>query len=264
MNNESGVVHPIAEIAQLCHAANVSLHVDAVQAMVVPTLDPARDLAGATSVAISGHKFGAPKGSGALAVRATAPFDSVSSGGGQEFGLRSGTQNVAWAVALATALREQRSPAVLAAGQEFAEQTRRFITAVRQAVPGACLVGPPLDSADAGARSPAVASFVFEGFSGESILLDLERRGVVASSGSACAAGSGEPSHVLKAMGYSADQALTAVRFSFSNPALRAKWAGEAGGGGGGGVGGGGTESRAPLNVERVVAALVAAVDRAR
>ena len=106
INNESGVIHDIVDIASICNSVGVPLHCDAVQAVGQVDVD-VNDYR-ATSLAISGHKIGAPKGSGVLYVRAGTPFESVINGGGQESGMRSGTQNVAWAVAIADALELQR------------------------------------------------------------------------------------------------------------------------------------------------------------
>lgn len=214
VNNESGLIHPMIEIASICQEAGVPLHCDAVQA--VGQVDTNMNDYPITSLAISGHKFGAPKGSGVMFVRAGTPFESTLNGGGQESGMRSGTQNVAWAVAIADALeyhRQRGAKAEPVRGQ-FA-QTADFIDEVLRRVPRARLIGPhPSDPQNE--RSGAIASFVFEGLNGETILLELERRGIICSSGSACAAGSTEPSHVLTAMGFEPDLARTAVRFSFA------------------------------------------------
>jgi cysteine desulfurase len=220
INNESGVIHDIVAIASICDQAGVPLHCDAVQAVGQVDVD-VNDYR-ATSFAISGHKIGAPKGSGVLYVRAGTPFESVINGGGQESGMRSGTENVAWAVAIADALELQRKrgPRAERIG-DLGRQTAAFIDAVLESVPRARLVGPRPGAANSNYmrndRSPAIASFVFEGLNGETILLELERRGIICSSGSACSAGSTEPSHVLTAMGYDPDLARTAVRFSFAN-----------------------------------------------
>lgn len=206
-NNEVGTVQPITELATVAHAAGVPFHTDAVQA--AGWLDTSLTALGVDALSISGHKLGAPKGIGALAVRGRIPLEPVLHGGGQERGRRSGTENVAGAVALATALR--------LAGRDRAQNLARateardsFVTAVLDRIPACRLTGHPAK------RLPAVASFVFPGTSGESVLLQLEQRGVVSSSGSACAAGSDEASHVLLALGYPAELAQTAVRFSWS------------------------------------------------
>ena len=201
-NNEVGTVQPIAGLAALTGERGIPFHTDAVQAAGWLDLDVTR--LGVQALSISGHKLGAPKGVGVLYVQRRTPFEPLIHGGGQESGRRSGTENVAGAVGLAAALR-------LAAGPSDDVVARRdtFIARVESGVRGAVLTGHRTD------RLPGSASFVFPGRSGESILLDLERRGIVCSSGSACAAGSDEPSHVLTAMGYDREVAQTAVRFTF-------------------------------------------------
>ena len=205
-NNEVGTVQPVAGLAAVARQAGVPFHTDAVQAAGWLPLDT-RTL-GIDAMSISGHKLGAPKGCGVLFVRGRTRIEPLIHGGGQERGRRSGTENVAGAVGMAAAL------ALAQAGQE--EQRRRvaalrdgFINAVLTGVPGAVLTGHP------SRRLPSVASFCFPGTSGESVLLELERQGVVCSSGSACAAGSDAPSPVLTALGIAAELAQTAVRFSF-------------------------------------------------
>jgi cysteine desulfurase len=206
-NNEIGTVHPIARFAELAHQVGAAFHTDAVQA--AGWLDTRISNLGVDSLALSGHKIGAPKGSGVAYLRGRLAVEPLLHGGGQENGRRSGTENVAWAVALATAIE---------ALPNFAEEQSRvtklrddFVAEVLQSVPTATLTGHPKQ------RHPGIASFCFEGISGEAVLLELERRGVIVSSGSACAAGSNEPSHVLIACGFNAELAQTAVRFSFSH-----------------------------------------------
>lgn len=205
-NNEVGTVQPVRELAALAHAHGVPFHTDAVQAAGWLPLD-VREL-GVDALSVSGHKIGAPKGIGALFVRGRLPLEPVLHGGGQERGRRSGTENVAGAVALATAarlaMRDREANAVRAASARDA-----FVSAVLAAAPGARLTGHP------SRRLPGTASFVFPGTNGETVLLELERRGIVSSSGSACAAGSEDASHVLLALGYDDDVARTAVRFSW-------------------------------------------------
>jgi cysteine desulfurase len=166
------------------------------------------------ALSLSGHKFGSPKGSGLLYVRSRFDVEPVLHGGGQEHGFRSGTQNVAWAVALATVLNALPEPAQ--ARSKAAAVTSAFIDAVLAKHPNAALTGPRPES---GQRHPAIASFTFAGINGETLLLELENAGVVCSSGSACAAGSTEPSHVLLATGLDHDICRTAVRFSFGHEA---------------------------------------------
>jgi cysteine desulfurase len=209
-NNEVGTVQPVARLAALARAHGIPFHSDAVQAAGWLPLDTAA--LGVDALSISGHKLGAPKGNGALFVRGRTRLEPLIHGGGQERGRRSGTENVAGAVALATALTLARTsrpgkpedPAACIAALRDG-----FIGAVLAGVPGALLTGHPSE------RLPSVASFCFPGTSGEAVLLELERQGVLCSSGSACAAGSDEPSPVLLAMGIGAEVAQTAVRFSF-------------------------------------------------
>ncbi|MEK0156416.1 cysteine desulfurase family protein [Arthrobacter oryzae] len=201
-NNEVGTIQPIRELAALSRERGIPFHTDAVQAAGWLPLDT--KILGVDAMSISGHKLGAPKGNGALFVRSRTRIEPLLHGGGQERGRRSGTQNVAGAVALATALGLDRP------GQEYVAALRDdFIREVLAGVPGAHLTGHPAE------RLPSVASFCFPGTSGESVLLELERQGVVCSSGSACAAGSDAASPVLLAMGIPSDVAHTAVRFSF-------------------------------------------------
>ncbi|MGN7964591.1 cysteine desulfurase family protein [Microbacterium sp. 22179] len=208
-NNEIGTVQDAVSLADLARDAGVPLHLDAVQSAGWLPLDGL----GADAVSIAGHKLGAPKGTGALAVRGRVPLEPLLHGGGQERGRRSGTENVAGAVALATALDLAEVERVDVATR-VGRATARFISAVLTAVPQAALTGDPAQ------RLPGTASFTFAGTSGESVLLELERRGVVSSSGSACAAGSDEPSPVLLACGIDPAIAQTSVRFTFGRGAL--------------------------------------------
>lgn len=208
-NNEIGTVQDAAALAAVAREAGVPLHLDAVQSAGWLPLGGL----GVDAISLAGHKLGAPKGVGALAVRGRVALEPLLHGGGQERGRRSGTENVAGAVGLAVALelaeaeRETTAAAVGAA-------TRRFIRAVLAAVPRAVLTG------SAEHRLPGTASFTFAGISGEAVLLELERRGVISSSGSACAAGSDEPSHVLLACGIPREVAQTSVRFTFGRTRL--------------------------------------------
>ena len=208
-NNEIGTVQDAAGLSGVTRDAGVPLHLDAVQSAGWLPLDGL----GADAISIAGHKLGAPKGTGALAVRGRVPLEPLLHGGGQERGRRSGTENVAGAVALAAALdlaAAERAGVVARVGAA----TARFISAVLATVPAAALTGDPAH------RLPGTASFTFAGTSGESVLLELERRGVVSSSGSACAAGSDEPSPVLLACGIDPATAQTSVRFTFGRGAL--------------------------------------------
>jgi len=208
-NNEVGTVQDAAVLIAAARTRGVPVHVDAVQSAGWLDL---RAL-GSDAVSIAGHKLGTPKGIGALGVRSRVPLEPLLHGGGQERGRRSGTENVAGAVGLATALDLAEAERVATAAA-VAATTAQFIAAVLDAVPQATLTGSPEG------RLPNLASFTFTGTSGEAVLLELERRGVVSSSGSACAAGSDEPSPVLLALGIEPEIAQTSVRFTFGRAPL--------------------------------------------
>lgn len=205
-NNEVGTVQDVAAIARA--AGSVPVHTDAVQAAGWLPLTGT----GASALSVAGHKIGAPQGIGVLAVRGRIPLEPVLHGGGQERDRRSGTQNVAGAVgfALALELAERERDA---ASARVGALRDAFVARVQTLVPEAVPTGHPTR------RIPGTASFTFAGVSGEAVLLELERRGVVSSSGSACAAGSDEPSHVLVALGIAPEVAQTSVRFSFGHHA---------------------------------------------
>ncbi|MFC8681743.1 cysteine desulfurase family protein [Microbacterium ureisolvens] len=205
-NNEVGTVQDAAALAAVAREARVPLHLDAVQA--AGWLPLSAEELGYDAISLAGHKLGAPKGTGVLGVRGRVPLEPLLHGGGQERGRRSGTEDVAGAVGFATALELAEAERVEASARVSAIRDR-FIAHVCERVPSARLTGDPVH------RLAGTASFTFEGTSGEAVLLELERRGVVSSSGSACAAGSDEPSHVLVAMGIAPEIAQTAVRFTF-------------------------------------------------
>ena len=218
-NNEVGTVQDIPALAAVARAAGVPLHTDAVQAGGWLELAPAR--LGVAAMSLSGHKLGAPKGVGLLYVSSGVQMEPLIHGGGQELGLRSGTENVAFAVALATALRLGEAGRGAAVERVMALR-EDFIATVLARIPDAVLTGHRTR------RLPSVASFCFPGTSGESVLLELERRDVICSSGSACAAGSDEPSAVLIAMGLERGIAQTALRFSFGADVTAAQLGGAA------------------------------------
>lgn len=207
-NNEIGTVQDVASLAQVAHGVGAAFHTDAVQAAGWLDLNVAA--LGVDALSVSGHKLGAPKGIGAAYVRARVGVEPVLHGGGQERGWRSGTENVAGAVGMAAAVRAAENERVSASARVTAVRDR-FIAEVLRQVPGALLTGHP------SRRLPTIASFCFPGTSGEAVLLELEQRGVVSSSGSACAAGCDEPSHVLTAIGIDPAIAQTAVRFSLAS-----------------------------------------------
>ncbi|POH59824.1 cysteine desulfurase family protein [Arthrobacter glacialis] len=204
-NNEVGTIQDIPVLARIARSHGVPFHSDAVQAAGWLDLDVNR--LGVDALSISGHKLGAPKGVGLLYVKGSVPLEPLIHGGGQEGGIRSGTENVAFAVALATALGLSETGRAESAVRVAALRDG-FIDSVLEQIPAASLTG------HRSSRLPGVASFCFPGTSGESLLLELERQSIMCSSGSACAAGSDEPSAVLSAMAVERAVAQTALRFS--------------------------------------------------
>ncbi|MGJ9402539.1 cysteine desulfurase family protein [Arthrobacter sp. KK5.5] len=211
VNNEVGTIQPVVEAAALAHAAGALFHTDAVQAAGWLDLGPLA--AAADALSVSGHKLGGLKGAGLLMVRGRHELEPVAHGGGQERGRRAGTENVAGAVATATALRLAAEGAERGGPEDGygAYLARTVLAGLAGALPEA-----PVATGHPELRVPGIVSFCFPGTAGEAVLLELERRGVLCSSGSACHAGSSDPSPVLLAMGLDADTALTAVRLSFT------------------------------------------------
>jgi len=203
-NNEVGTIEPIAEIGRICRARKVPFHVDAVQAGGALPLDV--NALNVDLMSLSAHKFYGPKGVGMLYARQGTRLLPQLQGGSQERGKRAGTENVAGIVGAATALRlaYEELPAVLPHIQTLRD---RLIAGVLQ-IAGSELTGHP------GRRLPNNASFVFAGLEGESILLGLDLLGIAASTGSACTSGSVDPSHVLLALGFAAEQARGSLRLT--------------------------------------------------
>jgi len=201
VNNETGVVSPIDRVIDLARARGAFVHVDAVQAAGRIPLPLAADL-----FTLSGHKLGAPKGIGALVKREHVPLLPLVVGGPQERGHRAGTEPVASAVAFAAALDAALDE--MDREQARLERLRARIDRAIEEIPGARVLGRDAP------RVANTTAAVFSGVDGDSVLQALDLEGVAASSGSACSSGSLEPSHVLLAMGVSAAEALSAVRFS--------------------------------------------------
>ncbi len=208
VNNETGAVQDIVTIGRRCEAAGTILHVDAVQAFgKFPIVF--RDLPVAM-LTVSGHKVGAPKGIAALVVRDRHVTEAIIHGGGQQFGIRPGTENVAGAVALGRA-------ATLAAAEQPTEA--QTLSTLRDDLwrKLAATVPDLVRHAAAGPHAPHILSFSVPGADSEALLMHLDLQGVCASSGSACATGAVEPSHVMTAMGIPRDVALGALRFSLGH-----------------------------------------------
>ncbi|HLG68864.1 MAG TPA: cysteine desulfurase NifS [Chloroflexota bacterium] len=205
-NNEVGTIQPLAEIAEIIKGRGIYFHTDAVQAGGALDLDVEK--LGVDLLALSGHKFYAPKGVGVLYVRQGTKLMPQMLGGGQEKNRRSGTENVAQIVGLARALelahqeRPEENPRI----QRLRD---RLKDGLLETVPDTIFNGHPTN------RLANNASFCFKGVEGEQILLALDLTGVGASTGSACTSASSEPSHVLTAMGIPAAVAHGAVRMTF-------------------------------------------------
>ncbi len=205
VNNEVGIVQPIREIAERCREAGVTFHTDAVQAFgKVPV--SLQDLP-CTLLTISGHKIGAPKGIGALIVRERKAVEAIIHGGGQQYGIRPGTENVAGAVGLGRA-------AQLAAAEQVEEAERLTRLRDRMAERLKATVNEIVINGERSERAPHVLNVSVAGADSEALLMHLDLAGVAVSSGSACSTGSVEPSHVLVAMGVPRELALGAIRFS--------------------------------------------------
>ncbi|HEX8733520.1 MAG TPA: cysteine desulfurase family protein [Ktedonobacterales bacterium] len=206
-NNEVGTIQPIAEIGRVCRARRVPFHCDAVQAGGLIDLDVTElqvDL-----LTLSAHKFYGPKGVGVLYVRQGVRVQPQVLGGSQERNRRAGTENVPGAVGVAEALALAREERAAEAARLLALRDQ-LITGML-AFPDVRLTGHPSE------RMPNSASFVIAGVEGESLLLNLDLVGIAASSGSACSSGDIEPSHVLTAMGVSANQARGALRLTLGH-----------------------------------------------
>jgi len=204
-NNEVGTLQPIAEIGAACRASGVTFHSDAVQTVGAVPFDVGSipiDL-----VSVNAHKFYGPKGVGALYVRRGTRLVTLQTGGGQERGRRTGTENVAGIVGLGVAMRlaaERRA-------SEAERQTRlrdRLVEGIVERVPGALLTGHPTQ------RLPNNASFCFPGTQGEALVVALDLEGFAVSSGSACTSGNTEPSHVILALGVEREVAQGSLRLT--------------------------------------------------
>lgn len=203
-NNETGAIQPIREIGALCRKHGVLFHTDAVQAAGHLAIDVQRD--NIDMLSLSAHKFHGPKGIGLLFAKSNIQLTSLIRGGGQERGKRAGTENLPGIIGLAAALKD---------AQENMQANTAYITALRDALRNG------LDKINGagfnGSREhclPGTVNYSFQGVNGEALLSLLSNEGICCSSGSACSAGSLEPSHVLLALGLSRETAQSALRFS--------------------------------------------------
>ncbi len=208
-NNEIGTIEPIRDLAAIAHENGTLFHTDAVQAVGHIPVDV--KALGVDLLSLSGHKFHGPRGTGVLYIKKGTAILPLIHGGGQERSRRSGTENVAGAVGLASVLKE-RCAALDEDMARISALRDKLIAAILK-LPRTRLTGDPVN------RLPSIASFTFEAIEGESILLQLDARGICASSGSACSSTSLEPSHVLLAIGLPHEVAHGSVRLSLGDDA---------------------------------------------
>ena len=203
-NNEIGSVLPIAEIGEVCRAHGVLFHTDAVQAAGhIPVNVKKQNI---DMLSLSAHKFHGPRGIGALYVKRGIELTSLMEGGGQERGKRPGTENLPAIMGMAAALKEECT---------LMEQNEAKVTAMRDClIQGLSQIPYSILNGSREKRLPGNVNFCFEGVSGESLLLLLDSRGICASSGSACASGALEPSHVLLSLGLAPEIAQGSLRIS--------------------------------------------------
>jgi cysteine desulfurase len=206
-NNETGVLFPIEEAAEICRSKGTVFHTDAVQA--VGKIDINLGQLPINFLSLSGHKLHAPKGVGALYVNRKTRFNPYLIGGGQENKKRGGTENTASIVALGKAA-EMASAALGDENSRVKALRDRFEQGVLDAVSSVQVNGHRIQ------RLPNTSNLAIEGIDSEGMLMLLDQKGICCSAGSACTAGSLEPSHVLRAMGYSNERARGSLRFSFS------------------------------------------------
>jgi cysteine desulfurase len=204
-NNEVGTIQPVSEIAGRLQGKDIVLHTDAVQALGKIPVD-LRELP-VDLLSLSAHKFFGPKGIGLLFIRSGTKLSSLLLGGGQEKNRRAGTENVAYIVGMARALElavqgQEKNAARLRGLQDDLEN------GLRERIEGIQINGHPEQ------RIPGLTNVSIARVDGESINLNLDLRGIAASSGSACTSGSVEPSHVLKAMGVTPEMIPGSIRFS--------------------------------------------------
>ena len=203
-NNEIGSVLPIAEIGEACRAHGVLFHTDAVQAAGhIPVNVKKQNI---DMLSLSAHKFHGPRGIGALYVKRGIELTSLMEGGGQERGKRPGTENLPAIMGMAAALKEECT---------LMEQNEAKVTAMRDClIQGLSQIPYSILNGSREKRLPGNVNFCFEGVSGESLLLLLDSRGICASSGSACASGALDPSHVLLSLGLAPEIAQGSLRIS--------------------------------------------------
>lgn len=203
-NNEIGTIQPAAEIGMICRGNGILFHTDAVQAfgsLHINVTDENIDM-----LSLSAHKFHGPKGAGMLYCRRDIPLTPVLYGGAQEKGKRPGTENVPGIVGMAAAMEE--------AAENIDTNVPRISAMRDRLIRGLSEISGSVLNGDAEKRLPGNVNFCFEGIEGEALLMLLDSKGIAASSGSACTAGSPEPSHVLLAIGRSPKMAAASLRLT--------------------------------------------------
>lgn len=214
VNNELGVIQPLKEIKKILNKSSILLHTDAAQAAKYLDLHASR--LGADLMSLNGGKIYGPKQSGCLYVKAGIRLKPLIAGGGQEFGLRSGTENLAAAAGFAEALT-QAAASRRAEAKRLTDLRNQFERQLLNKIPGCHINGP------ANSRAPHITSLTIEGADAERLMFELDERGIECAVGSACGASSDEPSHVLKAIGLNDNQARATLRFSLGRPTTAAQ-----------------------------------------
>lgn len=205
-NNEIGTIQPIPEIGQICREKGVLFHTDAVQAfghLPIRVTEQQIDM-----LSLSAHKFYGPKGVGLLYCRRGIPLSNVIYGGAQEGGKRAGTENLPGIMGMAAAMEE--------AAVNIERNSRKTALLRDRLIEKLSVIPHAILNGDRGKRLPGNVNFCFEGVDGESLLLMLDQKGIAASSGSACASGSLDPSHVLLAIGRPYELALGSLRLTIN------------------------------------------------
>jgi len=202
-NNELGTLQPIKEIGRIARANGICFHTDAVQAIGHCDIDV--DEIGIDMLSIAGHKIYTPKGIGAMYVRENIKLSPIIHGGGQEYGLRSGTENVQGIVGLGKAVELVQNEST---ASHMLTLKNKLISEIQE-IPGTHINSPEHNSLD------NIVNVRFDGVDGEELFLMLSARGIYVSSGSACSSNKSGPSHVLTAIGLSRDEAYSSLRFSF-------------------------------------------------
>ena len=203
-NNEIGTIQPVAEIGALCREKGIPFHTDAVQAAGHVPVDVGTMQIDMLS--LSGHKFHAPKGIGALYAKRSQPLSSLIEGGGQERGKRAGTENVAGIAALAAALQESCA--------HMEANTLKILSMREKLISALCRIPHSVLNGNMEHHMPGTINMCFEGIEGGNLLLLLDQKGICASSGSACNSGSLDPSHVLLSLGIPYEVAHGSLRLS--------------------------------------------------